>query len=120
VFVLDAFTSDAVPQHLLTREAFGVYLRQLAEDGLLLVNVSNRHLSIERVVAGSAAAHGLACVVLESAADPARGFLRSRWALMARRRELLGAVLDGPARIIPVPVPVLWTDDHSSLLSIAR
>jgi hypothetical protein len=120
VFVVDAFSSDAVPQHLLTREAFGVYLRQLAPDGVLTINVSNRSLSIERVVAGSAASHGLACVVLESAADPARGWVRSRWALIARRPALLTPMLGGSARPLEIVDPVLFTDDHASLWSIAR
>lgn len=118
LLVLDVFSSDAVPSHLLTVEAFTLYLQRLAPDGLLLVNVSNRYLRVERVVAGSARTHGLAYVVLESAADHARGLARSRWAIMSRDRNELTPLLYAPATKIDVPDPVAWTDDFSSLPSI--
>ena len=120
MFVLDAFSSDAIPVHLLTVEAFGVYLRHLAPDGLLLVNVSNRHLQVARVVAESARIHGLACRVLESAGDAAHGLLRARWALLGRRAQLLGPLLGAPGLVVPVTRLQRWTDDHASVLSIAR
>ena len=119
VLALDVFSSDAVPPHLLTVEAFALYAAQLAPDGVLLANVSNRHLSLERVVAGSARANGLACVVLESPGDEAAGLLRARWAVMARDREQLRPLLGAPARELGVPDPVTWTDQRSSLWSIA-
>ena len=98
-FVVDAFSSDAVPQHLLTREAFGAYLRQLAPDARAREqSYSQPQPSIERVVAVSSAAHGLACVVLESAADSTRGWTRSRWAVMARRRSRSTPMLGGLAQ----------------------
>ncbi len=120
VLVIDAFSSDAVPTHLLTVEAFRVYLRALLPDGVLAINVSNRHFQLERVVAGAAHATGLTCLVRQSAAASARGLTRARWALLARRSELLSALLPNALPAPPVSDPVLWTDDHSSLLSIAR
>jgi hypothetical protein len=117
--VVDAFSCDAVPTHLLTLEAFGVYERALLPDGVLVINVSNRHFQLERVVVGSARAAGLACVVLDSAAASARGLTRARWALLARDRELL-APLRAEDTELPVPDPVVWTDAQSSLLAIAR
>jgi hypothetical protein len=119
VLVLDAFSSDSVPVHLLTSEAFDVYLRQLAPDGLLLVNASNRHVRVDRVVVGSARRHGLACVVLQGAPDATRGVLRSRWVLMSRTRALLDPLLDPPVTEVPAQ-PVYWSDDHHSLLSVVR
>src|SRR5690606_33910084 len=58
VIVVDAFTSDAIPVHLLTREAMEIYLRKLAPNGLAVLHISNRHLELSSVVAGVAAANG--------------------------------------------------------------
>ncbi|HEX7480067.1 MAG TPA: fused MFS/spermidine synthase [Polyangiales bacterium] len=120
VFVLDAFSSDAIPAHLLTLEAFAVYLGQLAPDGVLVVNVSNRHLDVERVVAGSARALGLPYHVLQSRGDAKQGLVRARWVVMARSQALLQPLLGGETTELPVHEPVLWTDDHMSILSIVR
>ena len=118
LLLLDAFTSDSVPAHLLTVEAFSVYLRQLAPDGILLANVSNRHVAIERIVAGSAERHGLAMAVHESPGDPARGLLRARWALLARNAGLLTPALVEQGDMIGAKRAVVWTDQHASLWSM--
>jgi SAM-dependent methyltransferase len=120
VMVLDAFSSDAVPMHLLTTEAFGVYLRHLAPDGILVANVSNRHLGVDRVVAGSARHHGLALALGESHVDRSRGVLMVRWALMARDVRALDRVLGGVERAPPGGSPVVWTDDHASVWPIVK
>ena len=66
VIVVDAFTSDAIPIHLLTREAMAIYLEKLAPHGIVLIHVSNRHLELASVVAGIAAANGMVTRVSES------------------------------------------------------
>jgi hypothetical protein len=109
-----------VPVHLLTEEAFAIYLRHLRPDGLLLVNVANRHLALERVVAGAAARHGLALRMLETARDTARGTARVRWVLLARTPDTLARVLaDTPATPI-AGAPVVFSDGFSDLLSVLR
>jgi spermidine synthase len=120
VLVLDAFSSDGVPTHLLTLEAFGAYARVLRPDGVLAINVSSRHFQIERVVAGAASGIGMACEVFDSAAVSARGLTRARWALLARHRNLLDPLRSDDAHELLVPDPVLWTDAHSSLWAVAR
>ena len=120
LLMLDAFASDSVPTHLLTLEAFAIYLRHLAADGLLLINVSNRHLHVERAVAGSARHHGLAMRLLESRSDVERGFARVRWALLARDPAIVDAAVGGA---VPSPLsgaPVIWSDHYSDLLSVLR
>ena len=72
VLVLDAFSSDAVPVHLLTREAFTVYLRHLAPHGVLAVHVSNLHFALRPVVEAAAEAHGLSMVAIEITGDDSR------------------------------------------------
>jgi hypothetical protein len=120
VLVADAFASDAVPAHLLTVEAFGIYLRHLRSDGLLVVNAANRHIDVGRVVAGSARRHGLALRIIDTPSDVERGFSRARWALLARDARLLDAVAPASAAMAPSGPPVIWTDDFSDLLSVLR
>jgi hypothetical protein len=120
LLVLDAFSSDSVPVHLLTLEAFALYLRHLRPDGLLLANVSNRHLDVERVVAGAAARHGLALRLLDTPSDPQRGYARVRWALLSRDRAELERVLDGAAKTELHGLPVTWTDAFSNFLHVLK
>lgn len=116
VLVLDAFSSDSVPAHLLTVEAFELYLRHLAMGGVLVANASNRHLEIDRVIAGSARAHGLAFALCESATDPAGATTLVRWVVMTRTSERLREVL-GSERCTDYPArPVTFSDERSSLL----
>lgn len=120
VLVLDAFSSDAVPVHLLTQQAFEVYARQLAPDGVLLANVSNRHLMVERVVHASARRAGFACVVVDTPASGSAGRgVHVVWAVMAREPAQLSRLVGDIARK-PAGPEVLWTDSRASLLSILR
>lgn len=120
VLVLDAFSSDAVPVHLLTAEAFAIYARHLAPDGVLLANVSNRHLAVDRAVRASARAQRLACTVAQ--AEPSVVLHRElvRWAVMMRDADQLAALLDELTVLEPRAPDVLFTDDKASLLSIIR
>ena len=120
LLVLDAFASDSVPAHLLTLEAFRAYRRALKPDGVIAANVSNRHLAVERVIAGAAARLGLSLRVRETQRDLDRGFTRARWALLARDPRTL-AELGSPQDWHPLAgEPLLWTDDFSDLLSVLR
>jgi protein-L-isoaspartate O-methyltransferase len=120
VLVLDAFSSDAVPVHLLTREAFEVYAQQLAPEGLLLANVSNRHLAVERVVRASARSVGLRCEVVETPTRAAGHVTHVAWAVMARDGSRLAAVLGDLPRSPPRSNEVLWTDSRASLIAVLR
>lgn len=114
--VLDAFSGDAIPTHLLTVEAFDLYLSRLAPDGVLAVNVSNRHADLSRVVRGLAARHGLAWRWRRAHAKSPFGRFRSDWMVLARRPELL-TMIEGAPR----PGDALvWTDDYAPLLPLMR
>jgi spermidine synthase len=125
VIVLDAFSSDAVPVHLLTREAIELYLTRLGPGGTLAFNITNRHVRLEGVLGALARTLGLTSAVrydqLEDA--PRRpGLFPARWLLMARHPEDLGPHVR-PPRWRPPAVPVgqaVWTDDHSSLVPVLR
>jgi SAM-dependent methyltransferase len=126
LIVVDAFTSDSVPMHLLTREALRIYRARLAPDGLLLFHVSNRYLNLEPVLAALAADADppMQClswsdrVVNET--EKQNGKLPSDWVLLAPegkagkpRRGLWG-------RARPRPSVPVWRDDYSNLLHVFR
>ena len=120
VLVLDAFSSDAVPVHLLTRQAFELYAQKLAPDGVLLANVSNRHLAVDRVVRASARSVGLTCAVVETSAHALGHVVHVVWAVMAHDESLVTRLLgDLPLRPDNEP-EILWTDSRASLLSVLR
>jgi hypothetical protein len=127
LIVLDAFNSDAIPVHLLTREALALYLSKLAERGLLAFHISNRYLDLEPVVAELARSAKLVCrsrddwnVTREE--QLADGKEESHWVVLARRSEDLGG-LNKSARWLPLesraPARV-WTDDFSNILGVFK
>jgi spermidine synthase len=119
VLVIDAFAGDAVPIHLLTAESVELYRRALSPAGLLVFQVTNRHVDLERVVRGLAGATGMSAVRVDHAADPARGGVASSWMVLgAPRTELPPEVRAQGTR--PSGPPVLWTDDFSNIVSVLR
>jgi len=119
--VLDAFSSDAIPIHLLTREALAGYLSRLSPHGVLLFHISNRHLDLHPVVAAEAAMAGL--TVIAKRDDRANDFLvdyrsNALVAVLARNTADLGDLPNRPGwvwiRTDRVPP---WTDDYSDVLS---
>jgi SAM-dependent methyltransferase len=127
LLVLDAFSSDAVPVHLLTREAVRVYLRALRPDGVLAFHLSNRYLDLVRVADALAADAGLTGVVIHDpvagAGERLEGKEPSTWVLLARHPAALGALrgvaFARPLPTSPVPKPAhLWTDSFSNLVSV--
>jgi spermidine synthase len=126
VFVVDAFSSDAVPVHLLTREALQLYLQKLDAGGVLAFNITNSYLNLTPLIADLAHDAGLVCLVQHDvqvdAAARALGKATSQWAVMARSADALGP-LAHDARWQPAPArstPMAWTDDFSNPLSLVR
>ncbi len=124
--VLDAYSSDAIPVHLVTREALALYLRVLAPDGLLAFHISNLHLDLEPVFANLAADAGLVSLVRDDTMVPdalaAEGKSPSVWLVMARRPEDLRPLTEDPRWQRPRSDAGqrVWTDDYSSILSVFR
>ena len=123
VLALDAFNSDSIPVHLLTREAFDLYLQHLAGDGILAVHITNKHLDLMPVVWQLAHHFNLSMVVISTEGDVENGVFASNWVLMTRDPTLL----ENPA-IAKYADPLagytsrvsLWTDDYSNLFQILR
>ncbi|HJZ74761.1 MAG TPA: fused MFS/spermidine synthase [Vicinamibacterales bacterium] len=122
LIVLDAFSSDAIPLHLVTREALALYLGKLSPGGALAFHITNRHLMLEPVIARLADSMGLSARWQQHRADPVLrpGEFSSEWIVMARRPQDLGSVIGDPRWNIP-PIPPgtpLWTDDFSNIVSV--
>ncbi|MFA7587210.1 MAG: fused MFS/spermidine synthase, partial [Novosphingobium sp.] len=124
ILVIDAFSSDAIPLHLLTDEAFGVYLNALAPDGLLAVHISNRFIDLEPVLAALAHKRGLKAVIRDDAPQGNVLLTASSWVLLSRdpaRLAALEAATPGASfRALRPPAPRAWTDDHASILPYIR
>ena len=123
LIVLDAFSSDAIPMHLMTIEALDLYLSKLAEGGLVVFHISNRSLDLHPVVADLARARSLVCLSFDDTArNQPGGKEPSQWVVMARRPEDARALaadtrwktLGGRAD------RAVWTDDFSNIVSIFK
>ena len=126
LLVVDAFSSDSIPMHLLTREAFAAYRRHIGDQGLLLVHISNRYLDLEPVVAASSGDgwHARVRTFELAAADKDRNYTPSIWVALSRDPATLGRLVElsrkewRPLGRRDAVAP--WTDDHASLLSVIR
>jgi hypothetical protein len=124
LLVLDAFSSDAVPVHLLTYQALDLYLRKLRAEGLLVFNVSNRYVDLAPLLGALGEQQGLVVIARDDRVDARtrrRGWLSSHWVAMGREGSPPLALLRAMAgwqRVIPDGRP--WTDDYASLVSVLR
>ncbi|MBD1929289.1 fused MFS/spermidine synthase [Trichocoleus sp. FACHB-90] len=123
---MDAFSSDSVPIHLITREAIQLYLSKLTKDGLIVINISNRFLNLEPVLGALAQDLGLSTLrqreVNISEYEREIGKSPSHWVLFARNERDFGNLInDSRWQSIPQtkPVPV-WTDDFSNIFRVLR
>jgi hypothetical protein len=125
VLVLDAFTSDSIPVHLLTREAFKIYFRHLKPDGVIAVHISNRHLDLLPVMVGVAKQFHL--LIMEISWDDANRpwwFSSYDWVILSRNEPFMQSE---PMISHATPMPdqdtanvILWTDDYASLFPVFR
>jgi spermidine synthase len=122
VLVVDAFSGDAIPLHLLTREAMEVYRRQIAPGGVIAFHVSNSYLNLAPEIARLADAEGMQARVVESMDVPAEGAYRATWVLVSGDAGFFASPgVSGVAMEIErQPGLRLWTDDYSSLLPVLR
>lgn len=121
ILVIDAFSGDAIPVHLLTREAFELYLDELNRDGVLALHISNNYLDLRPVGASLARYFGLHGGWVHSDAI-SRLTQSSHWVLLARGASVLGQP-EIAANLRPIqndPKVAMWTDDYSNLFRILR
>jgi hypothetical protein len=124
LIVVDVFSSDAIPVHLLTREALRVYLDHLAPGGLILVHVSNLYLDLRPVVGAIAGDAGLTAYANShdvGSTAAAEGVLPSEWVVLARDLSDLGNLATDPQwSAVPAGGSRVWTDQHASLVSVLK
>jgi len=125
VLAVDAFSSDAIPVHLITREALGTYLRHMKPDGIVAFHVSNRFLDLIPVVARLAREHGAHAVLVRDDPDEEEDVRRSRsdWVLVSRDPAALKreAMVEREAtEAEDRPEWRTWTDDYSNLIQILK
>jgi len=122
LIVLDAFSSDAIPIHLMTREAMAIYLSRLAPSGIVVMHVSNRHMELASVVAGIAHANGLVSRMNNRSArdgeDDSKYLFTSTVVISARDEKDFGELLkDEDWSVIDPPAGQrIWTDDYSNVV----
>ena len=122
VLVLDTFSSDSIPVHLVTKEAFGLYLEHLAPNGIIAAHITNLHLDLQPVFWQLAQYYGLSMVRINYAGDSNGGYA-SHWILLSRDPALLeipsiqsrAVDLNGYSTNLK-----LWTDDYSNLFQILK
>jgi spermidine synthase len=119
--IVDAFSSDAIPVHLLTVEAVRMYVALLRPGGVALLHVSHRYLDLARVVAGAAARLGLASAIDNYAPPPrleAQGVRACTVVALAPDAHTIARLPGAGWTPLRVASPVVWTDDRSSLLDV--
>jgi hypothetical protein len=123
LMVIDAYSSDAIPVHLITTEAFELYLDKLAPHGIIALNISNRQFDLKTVLGNIANDLGLSFRARDdqqlTESEENRGKLPSQWAVMARTAEDLGNLAADPRWVVPEIRPgSVWTDDFNNLIGV--
>ena len=124
LLVIDAFSSDAIPVHLITQEALAVYMRHLRPDGAVIFHVTNRYLRLSPVVQQLAHNAGLMAMLLSHQPEDDTGrLLASTDYVLVTRNTLLMAdakIRDAQYMIEPIDGLRLWTDDFNNLLQVLK
>jgi hypothetical protein len=119
VLTVDAFSSDSIPVHLLTREAFAIYRKHLKPDAIVIAHVSSRYLDLEPIVAQAAAEMGWSAVTVFDDGELESYYTTSTWVVLSPKpgffanRNFQNSFV-GPSRVEPHFRP--WTDDYSDII----
>jgi SAM-dependent methyltransferase len=120
LLVVDAFSGDAIPVHLLTREAIELYFRHLRPGGILALHITNTHLNLEPVVEKISAALGKHAVLISTESDEKRNIYRSRWALLTSEAIASPAIRAASEKLASRPDIRVWTDEYNNLFHILK
>jgi hypothetical protein len=117
LIVIDAFSSDSVPAHLLTTQALDLYLGKLAPDGVLAFHISNHYLNLEPLLAGLSRRAGLSAFIRRDGERSVTGRYQSWWVVMARTDAAL-EMIPNDSRWARAQGDKVWTDGFSNILSL--
>ena len=121
VLAVDAFSSDSIPVHLLTKEAMQLFFRHLSRDGILAVHISNRYLDLEPVVGTESQALGKTARTVDTDDDESQDIFSATWVLVTSPEAGFGGlVVNASKRVEMARRTRLWTDDYSNLLQILK
>ena len=123
VLAVDAFSSDAIPVHLLTREALQLYFRHLKPEGILALHISNRYLDLEPVCARGAEDLGKEAMTVEDDGNEAGYMSASTWVLLTSQPGWFRATSFYSATMRKAKAPFhfrAWTDDYSNVFQILK
>jgi spermidine synthase len=122
VLAVDAFSSDAIPVHLLTREAFALYFRHMKPSGVVAVHVSNKHLNLAPVVEMAATWLGKRAVVIDTNDDDDNGVFGATWVLVSGRASFFDYpfIRRASSDVKRKAGLRMWTDDYSNLFQILK
>jgi spermidine synthase len=121
VLAVDAFSSDSIPVHLVTREAMAVYRRHVRDDGAIAFHISNRYLDLSGVVQQLADSVGWSAVSIADDPPESSHLYRTTWVVITRNAALIEALKAAPgAEDIPRPTTRPWTDDFNNLFDVLK
>ena len=119
LLIMDVFSSDSVPAHLLTTEAMDLYVSKMAEDGMIAFHISNRYLNLEPLLSGLSKRAGLTGFIRRDTDRSQPSKYPSVWVVMARNDAALGSIADD-SRWTRLQGDIVWTDDFSNILSLLK
>jgi len=120
ILVLDAFSGDAIPVHLLTREAMSIYRRHLRDDGVLAIHISNLYFDLNTIVSGLAKNASFESTIVSDEQALCPGALKSCWVLLSNQKHSLSKASGAADLVQPKGKLVLWTDDKSNLFEALK
>ncbi len=124
LLAIDAFSGDAIPVHLLTQEAFELYLKHLRPDGILAVHISSLYFDLKPLIRGLARELDWPAVLIENQEDPDAEVFSCEWAILTRNgeffaeEEITQGITPWLADGSNIPEKVVWTDDYSNLFQL--
>ena len=113
--IVDAFSGDAIPTHMMTREALELYFRKLKPGGAAAFHITNKYLNLYPVLARIANEIGKQAVLIESGRNESEQVYAARWTIVTGNRELL-AKLQPWSKEPPVQPKRIWTDSYTNLI----
>ena len=122
VLVLDAFSDDAIPVHVITKEAFMVYKSRLKKNGIIVANISNSYLDLTPVIKQLAIHHEMEYAIISDDGNPTRNLAPSLWAILTTNKSFLNDSVFKDKRIPNSEIKdlKLWTDNYSNLFNVLR